>query len=199
MSRLIPADPLRVGFTLIVIAALACSILVGGCGNSDTDTAVTPVSPGAQTPKLPASGPAISDKLAFDQLTLDSPAKRITEKNGLVYLTFAYTDNDGKVYKCKMPEAMAQGTYPPQEWLRTFTIYRLPEVIRQKHVAKKSGGGNINDFPFIAPRPANTAPEGTPSAAPQQQKPLNLPALPPLSSPSGTSTPPVPQPMERGT
>ena len=179
---------------------LACAALVGGCGNSDVDTSssMSP-SPGAQAPKLPASGPAISDKLTFDQLTLDSPAKFVTEKNGLKYISFAYTDNDGKVYKCKMPEAMAQGTYPPQEWLRTFTIYRLPEVIKQKHVAKKSGGGGINDFPFIAPRPANAAPEQTPTAAPQQPKPSNLPSLPPLPAAQPGAPGGAPPPMQGGT
>lgn len=180
----------------MVIIVLACAALMSGCGNSDVDTSAVTPSPGAQAPKLPASGPAISDKLSFDQLTLDSPAKHVTDKNGLVYITFAYTDNDGKVYKCKMPEAMAQGTYPPQEWLRTFTIYRLPEVIKQKHVAKKSGGG-INDFPFIAPRPANAAPGQTPTAAPQQQ-PSSIPSLPPLPA-QQPGAPGAPGAMPRGT
>lgn len=193
MSRLIPSIPTRAGYFLIVISVLVIAALMSGCGNND-DTASYQTSPSNQTPKLPASGPAISTELSFDQLTLDSTPKRVTDKNGLAYLEFSYTDNDGKVYKCKMPEAMAQGTYPPQEWLRTFTIYRLPEVVKQKPVAKKSTGDDINDFPFIAPKQRSTPPQQAPA---QKQQPSNLPTLPPLSSPSGPGA--APQSMPRGT
>ena len=187
---------LRIGLA-VGIVVLACGAFLTGCGSSTEETSGAPM-PSAQgrTAKMPASGPAISDKLSFDQLTLDSSVTKVTDKNGLVYLMFAYTDMDGKVYKCKMPQAMGQGAYPPQEWLRTFTVYRLPDVIKQKRIVKKRGE-NVNDFPFIAPRGLPSV-SSQPASAPPAAQASRMPALPPLPAPAARPMPPINRPRPSG-
>jgi hypothetical protein len=113
---------------------------------------------------MPAAGPAITTKLKFDQLAFDSPVTK-ADRSGVKYYNFAFTDNDGKVYKCELPAGMAEGDYTPDEWVRTFCLYKLPEVVKQKTEKKDKVG--LTDFPFIAPRqdaPANS--ESDPSAMP---------------------------------
>ena len=129
---------------------VAAAVIMSGCGNSATDTAA-PVSTGP-TPQThtAASGPAISDKLSFDQLTLESPAETEKDKNGLTFLRFKYADNDGKVYECVLPKAMSEGQYTLAEWSSTFSAYRLPKVVAVKKVSSKV---NIGDYPFISPKP----------------------------------------------
>ncbi|MHB9035902.1 MAG: hypothetical protein ACYC64_04495 [Armatimonadota bacterium] len=167
--------PAKKAFITAVVISSVCALLLTGCGNnsSDTGTAYTP-STSAPTPKVPAAGPAISDKLKFDQLALESPVKTVTSKDGLVFLEFQYADRDGKVYKCKLPKAMSIGEFPPDQWVRTFNIYKLPEVIKQKNVVDKNGQP-VNDFPFIAPKPrtvpSQDSTSGTPAAPPMPPAP----------------------------
>lgn len=127
-------------------------------------------------PHTAASGQAITDKLAFDQLTLESPAKPALDKHGLTFLHFKYADNDGKVYECVMPKAMSEGQYTLSEWSSTFNAYRLPKVLAQKKVTKQ----DLGDFPFISPKPQ------------QQQQPQQQPGGPMPSLPAPTLPPSQP-------
>jgi hypothetical protein len=175
----------------VLSALLAAFLFAGvsiltGCGKSEVRATATTSSP-ATTPKIPAAGPAITTKLTFDQLALESPVKKV-KKKGLVFLVFTYTDNDGKVYKCELPEAMSKGEYPPEEWIRIFNLYRLPQVLAQKKVTGKKSQA-IGDFPFISPKPQEVQSPTTQPATSSQ--PVQVPTLPPPPMP----TQPQPQPV----
>ncbi|MGC8863884.1 MAG: hypothetical protein ACP5R5_14075 [Armatimonadota bacterium] len=174
-----------------VAAAAACIV---GCSSSQTDVNAPPPSATTAAPKVPATGPAISSPVTFDQLALEGPVKRI-KKNGLVFLRFAYADNDGKIYNCELPEPMSKGEYTPQEWVRTFNIYRLPKVIGQKKRPAKTGPRVIGDFPFISPRPQPVEKPATQSRQTPAQQPVQLPNLPPPPSAAPSSPPMMPRPM----
>jgi len=181
---------LTVTVILWTAAAAAGLGFVVGCSSGTETSSAPPPATTAPAPKVPAAGPAISSPVSFDQLALETPVKRVKGKNGLVFLRFAYADNDGRIYNCELPEPMSKGEYTPQEWVRTFNIYRLPKVIGQKKVAKK-GPRVIGDFPFISPRPQTVqAPAAQPRQTPAQE-PIQMPALPPISSQS-PPPPPVP-------
>ena len=165
---------------IALLSVLACAALVTGCGNNQSNATMPPPGATGSTPKVAATGPAISTTLTFDQLALESAVKKVKNKNGLVFLSFSYADNDGKIYKCELPGAMSKGTYSPEEWVRTFNIYRLPQVIGQKKRGKKGGPEVIGDFPFISPRPRQVeAPTAQPAPTTQ---PIQMPTLPPMPS-----------------
>lgn len=177
------SDPKRVFVAVVFVAVVAAAIMMAGCGNSGTDNAYTG-SPAVPAPHTAASGPAITDKVSFDQLTLESPAKPAPDKNGLVFLHFKYADSDGKVYECVLPRAMSEGQYTLSEWSSTFNAYRLPKVLAQKKMNKREEYG---DFPFISPKPQ--------AAPPAQSQPTNPQAIPTLPSPSpAPAAPPAPNP-----
>lgn len=175
------SDPKR-GILLVCCLLLLAALFVSGCGNSGTNSAAAPVPTGAATPQqhTAASGPAISDKLSFDQLTLESPAKPQSDKNGLVFMHFRYADNDGKVYECVLPKAMSEGQYTLAEWSSTFTAYKLPKVLAVK---KRDKQVELGDYPFISPRPQQAPAQQTPESNPGQPLPP-APAPPTKSAPS---------------
>lgn len=155
-------------------------MIISGCGNSN-DTSMQPMpSPQTQQTHTAASGQAISDKLFFDQLTLESPAKSEKDNNGLVFLRFKYADSDGKVYECVLPKAMSEGQYSLAEWSSTFAAYRLPKVISVK---KTNRAMDLGDYPFISPKPQQPAttdaqqPSQTPMPMPQGPGPISAPGL----------------------
>ncbi len=162
-------------------AVIFAAILLGGCGK-DTDTSVSRVPPRPRTEHKAAAGKAI-DTVSIDQLVLDSSVVRKKDKNGLEFLHFKYTNNDGKVYKCVMPAAMAEGDHTLSEWMSTFNVYRKPEVLAQKQVTKKEGE-KLSDFPFISPRPAVR--EQKKEAPRKPQSTVALPELPPPPTPVTT-------------
>ncbi len=172
--------------SLVATVVLAGVVWLAGCGKSQVEISGS-VSNSTPTPKIPATGPAISSNLTFDQLAFESPVKRVKTKNGLVFLEFAYADNDGKVYQCQLPEAMSKGEYPPEEWIRIFNLYRLPQVIAHKRVVKK-GSQAIGDFPFISPRPQQVQQPSQPATTSQ---PTQVPPLPPPPMPTQTQPQPV--------
>lgn len=182
------------GLVLIALLGVAgAAMIIAGCGNNTADTAVAPSAP-APAPHTAASGQAITDKLSFDQLTLESPAKTVKDKNGLSFLHFKYADSDGKVYECVLPSAMSQGQYTLSEWASTFNAYRLPKVLAQKKVGNRD---NLGDFPFISPKPQAQPQEqqqAQPSApsAPVSGPGDSLPTLPGPSGPPPGSAPPPP-------
>lgn len=139
-----------------------------------------------------AAGPAITEKLSIDQLVLDSPIKRVKDKNNLEFLEFKYTDNDGKVYKCVLPAAMARTKRTGSEWLATFSVYRRPEVLARKPVKKSAGDSSLRDFPFISPKPEEAKAEPKPEEAP---RPIQIPALQPLPTERPPGPPGAPGPM----
>lgn len=189
----IALNPKRVIITVTAFAALSAVVFLTGCGKSGTDATMGAIPTGApaSAPHTAASGPAVNDKLSLDQLRLDSPITTETDKNGLKFLHFKFTDNEGKVYECKLPEAMSKGQYTAPEWLSTFNVYKLPKVLAQKHVNKTE---DLNDFPFISPKPQQQqAQEQQPQAqsAPNIPTPT-LPTLPASSTPGGP--PPIVSP-----
>ena len=135
---------------LIAIAIVIMGLQLTGCSSSSEDSsATTPqMSP---APKLPATTAEAPVKLKFTQLKFETPVKTVTDKDGLVFLDFQYADRDGKVYKCNLPKAMSEGDYLPEEWARTFKLYRLPDAVKQKKIS--NGNQSFGDFPFIAPKP----------------------------------------------
>ncbi len=146
-----------------------------------------------------ASGPAIVAELAIDQLALDSPIKRTKDTNGLEFLHFEYTDNDGKVYRCDLPAAMSEGKHKGSEWLTIFNVYRQPEVIAQKKV-EPATKEQLRDFPFISPRPVVEKPKSEEKT--KSRSPIKLPTLPKLpdvsSSSSSSTRSPRPSPEYDG-
>jgi len=167
--------------------ALGVAAILGGCGNNQSASSLpTPGSTGS-VPKVAATGPAISTPLTFDQLPFESAVKKVKNKDGLVFLQFSYADADNKIYKCELPEAMSIGSYSPEEWRRTFKIYRLPQVIGIKK-PKKSGPVVIGDFPFISPKPEQVQQPGQ-EGAPTTPQPISMPDLLPKGQPGQPSAP----------
>ncbi|MCE5322171.1 hypothetical protein LLG46_02520 [bacterium] len=146
-----------------IIAVLMSLLFITGCGNSSSDaqspTFDQPPASNATQVLTPTS--TVQQKLKFSQLTLETPAKSTKDKNGLEFLVFQYADNSGKVYKCKLPKAMSEGEYTPDQWVATFSAYQESDVIKQKK-AMSSDGQAVKDFPFIAPKPVkeNTQTQG---------------------------------------
>jgi hypothetical protein len=184
-------DPKRLLIAVAAVAIVAVVAMMTGCGNSGTDSTYNGASAPSTAPHTAASGPAITDKVAFDQLTLESPAKPSADKNGLVFLRFKYADSDGKVYECVLPRAMSQGQYTLSEWSSTFNAYRLPKVLAQKKINKREEYG---DFPFISPKPQAAQPvQSQPGSAGSQPA-----AIPPLPSPNPAPVAPPPPAPRRG-
>ena len=166
-----------VGSALMMLAA----VFLGGCGKN-SDTSVSSVPPRPRTEHKAAAGKAI-DKVSIDQLVLDSPIIRKNDRNGLEFMHFKYTDNDGKVYKCVLPAAMAEGDRTLSEWVSAFNVYRKPQVLAQKEVSTRKGE-KLSDFPFISPRPEVREQK---KEAPKRPRPsVALPALPAAPTPSTT-------------
>ena len=175
---------------VVLVAAACAAVLLGGCGKGGSEVSAMPPPP-SRSAHQAAAGPAIVEDLAIDQLALDSAIKRMKDKNGLEFVHFKYTDNDGKVYKCVLPAPMAQGKHKPSEWLTTFNIYRQPEVLAQKKVAA-GDKENLQDFPFISPKPvAEKAPSETGTRSRPTMSIPTLPSLPTLpSTPAGRGASP---------
>lgn len=163
------------------LVLLAATMTITGCGNGGDSSEAPPTPTGqAQLTHTAASGPAISDKLSFDQLTLESPAKQEKDQHGLLFLRFKYADSDGKVYVCVLPKAMSEGQFSLAEWSSTFAAYRLPAVVAVK---KKDSKMDLGDYPFISPRPQQQ--QQQPQAAPDVAQPQPPMALPPAPMPQG--------------
>jgi len=174
---------------LFAIAALiVCAALLGGCGKGGAGASAYTPTPTSATPKMPAAGTAVSSPLTFDQVALESPVKRAANKNGLIFLQFSYADRDGKIYKCELPDAMSKGSFPYDEWIRTFNIYRLPKVIGQKKVTKK-GPAVIGDLPLISPRPQAVATPNQPQSS--RFSDVKVPEIMAPPSSGGSSVPSV--------
>jgi hypothetical protein len=97
-----------------------------------------------------------------------------------VFLHFSYTDSEGKVYKCVLPEAMSKQSNLPDEWLRIFSIYRLPTVVKRKAPPPNPLAKSVGDFPFISPRPSSTASSTTQPNQPGPESPPAAPAPTPV-------------------
>ena len=154
-------------------AVVFAAVVLGGCGKS-SNTTVSSALPPPRTEHKAAAGKAI-DKVSIDQLVLDSPIARKKDKNGLEFMHFKYTDNDGKVYKCVLPAAMAEGDHTLSEWVSRFNVYRKPEVLAQKEVSTRKGE-RLSDFPFISPKPKVS--EQKKEARKKPSTVRTLPALP---------------------
>ena len=178
---------------IAVATGLCAVVFLGGCSNSSTDTTTTSIPTTSQEPqKAPPTAPAVDAKLSFDHLVLESPVTTVKESHGLTYKTFKYADTDGKIYKCKLPQAMTGGSHTPTEWLSSFSVYREPEVLGQKKIVKKKIGetDNLNDFPFIAPRPQKAEKsDSTTSESPTPRMPMQAPMPAPMPTPSIPPTP----------
>ncbi|MEN6357481.1 MAG: hypothetical protein ABFD83_10395 [Armatimonadota bacterium] len=155
-----------------IIAAFGSIVLLTGCGNQSSDAQPPSFDqpPASNATKMLKPTSTVQQKLKFGQLTLETPVKTTTDKNGLVFLEFQYADNSGKVYKCKLPKAMSEGEYTPDQWIATFSVYKQPDVIKQKK-AKSSAGQAVNDFPFIAPKPVTQTNQNSSSAGQQPSAP----------------------------
>lgn len=169
---------------------LVAAFFATGCGNSGTTSAPTPTS--TPTVHTAASGTAITDKLFFSQLTLESTPVAKPDKNGLVFLHFKYADNDGKVYECVLPKAQSEGQYTLAEWSSTFAAYRLPKVFAVKKV---KGNVDLGDYPFISPRPAQQPAVKDGQDLPQLPSATGIPDQP---APLAPSSPPQPGTGEPG-
>ena len=153
------------------IGVIACALIIG-CSNTTPDTASSfGPPPGGQAQQKAILNKA-AQNIPFNQVTLESPVTPFTN-NKLVFLRFSFADLDGKIYKCELPKEMSKGSFTQAEWIRTFRLYKLPQVIGKKVIVKKTRT-DINDFPFISPK----AQAGGAAATPQTpQAPQNLPPL----------------------
>lgn len=176
----------RLTGSLLAISFVLLAAVLTGCGNDQADTSATATPPPQAEANVPASGPALSDKLTFDQLAFDSPVKKVRTKQGVVYLHFSYTDRTGKVYKCELPEAQSKGSNLRDEWLAVFNAYRLPTVIKTKAPPANPLAKSVNDFPFISPRPG-AAKSSSDEAQPAPEAPPPPPPAPAPSAPSALS------------
>jgi hypothetical protein len=140
----------------IAICIVITALQLTGCGNSSSEDAAIPAAPMSSAPKIPSTNATAPVKMQFSQLKFETPVKTVKDKDGLVFLEFQYADRDGKVYKCNLPKAMSEGEYLPEEWARTFKLYRLPDAVKQKKIEKDQ---SFSDFPFIAPKlqPVNSS------------------------------------------
>jgi hypothetical protein len=174
---------------VLILAICGAAALLGGCGSSEPTATQTPLTPPRPT-HTAAIGPAVVSELSMDQLVLDSPIAHVKDSNGLEFMVFKYTDNDGKVYKCVLPAAMAEGKHKPNEWISTFNVYRQPEVLAQKKVDRSD---NMGDFPFISPKPKEAPQE-------EAEKPKSNITVPSMSTtPNQSANPPMsPGPMPGG-
>ncbi len=180
-----------VAAALVVVITMA--VVLSGCGNRGSQESDLAMPTGSSATHTSASGPAITDKVSFDQLTLESTPKAVTDKNGLVFLRFKYADYDGKVYECVLPKAMSEGDYTLSEWSSTFNAYRLPKVIAQKKIKKTEDYG---DFPFISPKPQPVE-QQSPDLAQPAQPPAAPDILPPVAGTSEPGMAPLPPPADR--
>jgi hypothetical protein len=187
------------GLIVLLGVLVACAGLFSGCGKSQVNSTAPAPGPTGPALKVAATGPAIATALSFDQLALESSVKKVKGKNALVFLHFSYADLDGRIYKCELPDAMSKGSYSPEEWTRTFNIYRLPQVIGRKKV-KKGGPVVIGDFPFVSPRPQKVETTTQPQTPSTQLIPMpTLPSMPqpqnqpmnPRGMPSVSPRPPM--------
>lgn len=174
----------------VALALLAGGLLIGGCGNSGVDSSTVPSASTAPPPIAPQSATPAPVPVTFDQLTLESKVTKKTDANGLVFYLFSYADRDGKVYKCELPAAMAQGQKTPDAWIRVFDTHRLSNTaVKAKPIKSDANKDGLSDFPFIAPKPY-TPPANSPSGGPQSQP--TTPMQPPPAAPG------QPAPMPRG-
>lgn len=160
--------------------------MLTGCGKDETQSAIPVSTPDPQATKAAATGPALSEKLTFGQLALDSAVKRVRSPQGPVYLHFTYTDQNGNVYKCELPEAMSKGSYLPDEWIRIFGAYRLPQVVKTKAPPANPLSKSVSDFPFISPRPASETSDSS-GSSPGSMEPAPPPPPAPAGSPGSTA------------
>lgn len=178
----------RFGLSVSAVVVLG-AVVLGGCSSGGDDMSSS--MPAGPTPvvKRPAMGPAIIDKLKFDQLALDSPVSKIS-KNGIGYLVFKYTDMQGNIRTCEMPESHSQGEKLPGEWISTFNTYKKAEAVVVKKREVKQTDQGVVDFPFISPKPVRVEPT-------KQDTPTSEPMMPPPPGPSpssGTGAPMMPSP-----
>lgn len=183
-----PIKPVSVR-VYVALAILVVLLVVGGCGNSNTDTSTAPIVSQAPPPMAPKSVVPVPVPVTFEQLSLESKVTRKTDPNGLTFYVFSYADRDGRVYKCELPAAMAQGQKTPDTWTRVFDTHRLTQTSVKRKAVKDTNNDGLNDFPFIAPKPASTTtpqPGALPTGAPAP------PQAPMAPAPSG------PTPLPRG-
>lgn len=135
----------------LFMALASGTVFIGGCGNSSSvDTVVMPM-----RKPLPVITVATEPKkLKFDQMSLDSAVSKVKDENKLQFYEFSYSDDDGKVYKCRLPIAMAQGEYVAADWILTFNVYKELSVIKQKKTARNANVADIRDFPFVVRKSA---------------------------------------------
>ncbi len=84
---------------------------------------------------------------------------------------------------------MSEGEYTPDEWIRTFSVYKLPSVVKQKKVVKKPVA-SIDDLPLVAPKQGTTqgsSSETSPGAPSGSTMPpgSGVPMMPPTFAPNG--------------
>lgn len=101
-------------------------------------------------------------KIAFSAVKKNSPIKVVTDKqNGLVikFLRFKYSDWNGAVNICELPEVESKAMHTAGNWVVTFDAYKI--ISATAKTSKKKVRARLTDFPFISPKP--TAGQGLPS------------------------------------
>lgn len=152
-----------------------------GCSSGGGDISSSMPAGPTSVAKKPAAGPAINDKLKFDQLALDSPVKKVS-KNGVSYLVFKYTDMEGNIRTCEFPEGQSKSELLPGDWISTFDVYKKTEaVVVKKRQVKRTDQGVV-DFPFVSPKPVRVQ-------STTQSNPTAQPAPSSNPSPGGMAMP----------
>ena len=178
---MITMDTIRRLVIFAAVAAAVC-ILVAGCGGDESTS--TEMQPSRKAPNGPPTEPAITQQIGFDEIAFDSPVKQVKDAQGLVFLHFTYTEADGKVYKCELPRALSLDPMAPSEWLTTFKVYKLPEVVAQKK--KGTVREDLAGLPLISPKPE------TPKVTTEKPDEVVLPKVNLPNMPQMPSTPTAP-------
>ncbi|MEN6520369.1 MAG: hypothetical protein ABFD46_04360 [Armatimonadota bacterium] len=148
-------------------------------GNPATTASATPATSATTTPGTTSSAASTADqsaggfpKLTFSAVKKNSPVKVVTDRqNGVVirFFHFKYSDWNGIVNVCELPEVESKAMRTAGNWVVTFDAYKIKSATAK--TSKKKVRTRLTDFPFVSPK---------------QQ---SLPSLNgTLGSPSGTSS-----------
>ncbi|MFQ3549256.1 MAG: hypothetical protein SNJ70_05860 [Armatimonadota bacterium] len=109
----------------------------------------------AQPAPVPANprNTAVTPRITLEEMPLKSEITEFKNEQGLTFLRFKYVDKNGDEQIAEMPKPLAEGTYSYNNWLGVFNIYKVKQITTKPKKSDKHNEG-IEDFPFIAPKPA---------------------------------------------
>lgn len=129
-----------------------------------------PASPGALPPASTGNQTAGGfPQVAFSAVKKNSAVETVTDRqNGTVvkFLRFKYSDWNGNINVCELPEIESKAIRTTGNWIVTFDVYKIKST--GDKISKKKVRSRLADFPFISPKAADGSdqqgiPQGLPS------------------------------------